>query len=304
MKTKLTQQQEEYLPRFREEYLKIGLDTTPIDFDKAEQDIRELYKLEGMKPPKQFVRLSSPMMCELYINKIKNSSSKDQPTLTYSGTWFNGQQDAYWIAFYQFAREIGVNYDEKLSAGLDCWLKIMRSCHWFYPYEEICIISDRPRVIHMRNGRLHNEIGKSVEYSDGWGIYSLNGRPMPGWIIDNPELITLEKITSEKNAEVRREMMRIYGWDRMRTEINAVLVDKHPDPFIGELWSWQDVDGVSIRVLKCQNGTVNPITGEYDWYTLRVPTNTKTAVEANRWTYPLCRSMSDEEYIELSKTRT
>ncbi|MBX9697887.1 MAG: DUF4175 domain-containing protein [Acetobacteraceae bacterium] len=51
----------------REEWLRVGLSTEPADFDATEAAIATLYESAGRKRP-YFVRLSSPLAAELYLN--------------------------------------------------------------------------------------------------------------------------------------------------------------------------------------------------------------------------------------------
>jgi len=346
---KLTRKQKEYLPIFRENWLQIGLDTTPVDFNKAENCISDLYKWRGLKVP-EFLHFSSPMLCELFINLICSDkqlesqlesqfesqfesqlwsqlwsqlksqlwsqlgsqlesqlrSQLESKKLNYMGTWFNGQQDSYWVAWLLFGKEIGVQYDEHSSTGLNIWSNIAKECHWFYPFNDFCLISDKPKELHRDwLGRLHNENDAAISYSDNWSLYFVHGISVPEWIIKNPEKITPEKIQLEKNAEVRRIMMKIYGWEKMFKDVNAKLIDKHFDNTIGELWGWKESDGIDVRVIRVQNGTKNPFTGQYDWYTLRVPlTVGNNVIDAVRWTYPSCRNMSREDYLIQNASRS
>jgi hypothetical protein len=102
---------------------------------------------------------------------------------------------------------------------------------------------------------------------------------------------------------VRRVMMMKYGWHNYLANVNAKLVNKHADPTIGELWRWKEPDGIDVQILKCLNGTPDPATGGEKWYSLRVPLDIKTALAANRWTYPALRGLSDEQYLVLNQVR-
>ena len=81
------------------------------------------------------------------------------------------------------------------------------------------LLSERHTTIHVdERGRLHCENGLACGYSDGWGIYAWHGVRVPEWIILQPELITLELINKESNAEVRRAMVERYGLDRLKDQ--------------------------------------------------------------------------------------
>jgi hypothetical protein len=225
--------------------------------------------------------------------------------LKITGTHAWGCHDSYWVAFYEFGRQIGKgNYDENTTGLLDVMLDVCKTSYWFYPFDELCLISDRPCVSHMdMNNRLHNPDGIAYGFTDGYGIYSMSGVTMPRWTIEEKEKLNAETIIAESNAEIRRQMMVLYGWDKFLTSVKAKLLDKDPDPLIGELWSFKDVDGVEIKINKALNGTPE-MDGSEKWYSFRVPTDTKRAIDGNRWTYPLCREMSDEDYREWTKCRT
>jgi hypothetical protein len=59
--TSLTPEQLDRFPEFVERWTQIGLCTTPADRVKAEQAIELMYKVEGLKPPKQIVWYNSPL---------------------------------------------------------------------------------------------------------------------------------------------------------------------------------------------------------------------------------------------------
>jgi hypothetical protein len=75
--TKLTKEQEDYLPAFREEWRKIGLCTDPIDKDLARVSVINLYESAGFKAPKVYF-FSSPLMCQLVINLLMKYGDKSQ----------------------------------------------------------------------------------------------------------------------------------------------------------------------------------------------------------------------------------
>jgi hypothetical protein len=60
---KLTLEQERELPRFREHWRAIGLDTSPIDPVAARKAVCDLYIAGGMEKPKAVIVLASPMAC-------------------------------------------------------------------------------------------------------------------------------------------------------------------------------------------------------------------------------------------------
>ena len=57
---KLTAEQVAQIPSIRDEFLRIGLSTTPADFDATERAIKDSYAVAGLAPPKIFIRVASP----------------------------------------------------------------------------------------------------------------------------------------------------------------------------------------------------------------------------------------------------
>jgi hypothetical protein len=316
---KLTPEQEKYLPLFRDEWLKIGLDTTSVDRANAESAIGILYEWGGFKRP-QFIHLSSPMMCELFINLLCNRDQlggqlrdqlrgqlwdqlggqlwgqlggqlRDQlggqlwgQKLKYMGTWFWGQQDAYWVAWLEFGRLIGAQYDPKNEAGLGIWNVIARECHWFYPFLEFCIISDKPTVLQRdERGLLHNPDGQALGYRDGWGLYAVHGVFLPGEIIEHPESVTVQRIEAEENAEIRRVMLEKYGLGRYLMDSGAKEI--HHDE-TGILYR-KPIDGDEPLVMVRVVNSTPEIDGSSKEYFLRVPPDTKTAREGVAWTFDM-----------------
>ncbi|HQT38911.1 MAG TPA: hypothetical protein PK231_05755, partial [Acidocella sp.] len=142
----------------------------------------------------------------------------------YTNWW--GQQDLYWVAFYQFCQEIGIKYDADAADGLDIMHEIGLSCMWWYPYDGLIVACERPLAIRMdERERLHNETGPAVEFRDGWKVYSIHGTRVPEWVITSPNEITIEKIDAEKNTEVQRVMIERFGWDRYADECGAEILD-------------------------------------------------------------------------------
>jgi len=230
------------------------------------------------------------------------------------GTWFWGQQDAFWISFYDFGSEIGVNYSKTAREGLNIWKRITKSCHWFYPFSDFCLISDKPvRISRDEQGRLHNDSQKVIEYSDGWGFCSVHGVVVPDYVIESPNEINTEKIESESNSEIRRVMLDRFGWDRYILETNTKPIDKSEFGILYRKEMRGDEPCVMVRLLNrtpSDHGGITkqeavkiygevmvhdkigygyklisefPESTKFEEYIHRVPSTIKTAHEAVAW---------------------
>jgi hypothetical protein len=75
-------------------------------------------------------------------------------------------------------RRIGLARYPAAEAGqLADWAAVARSCGWWWPGEEVCVVVERPAVIRTEPvpGSRHGEVrlrrdGPSVGYRDGWRV--------------------------------------------------------------------------------------------------------------------------------------
>jgi hypothetical protein len=124
-----------------------------------------------------------------------------------------GCHDISWIIFYVFfLRECGVREAEK-TLGL---YELAKNCGWWAPYKNVCFLQEKPKEIHMKDKRLHNEAGPSVLYRDGFSVYSLNGIRVPEWVVTkDPDTITKEEIFGIEDVDIRREAIGKIGIHRI-----------------------------------------------------------------------------------------
>jgi Domain of unknown function (DUF6745) len=90
--------------------------------------------------------------------------------------WY-GQQDAFWIAYYDTLRRLGLaRYPSALAEQLDDWAALARSAGWWWPGEEVCVVVERSAEIRTEPvpGGRHEEVRlrpgaePAVVYPDGW----------------------------------------------------------------------------------------------------------------------------------------
>ena len=138
-------------------------------------------------------------------------------------------------------------------------------------------------------GRLH---GVSCDF---WGTvsYHWNGVLVPKIVWTNPEQVTVDFIFSQKNAEVRRACLEVYGIDKIKTDKRCKIIhkDKENDR---ELFSFDLMEGLDpICYVQVTNATPEP-DGTYKKFFLCVPFDKefKTCHEAVAWTF----DKTPEEY--------
>ncbi|MEV5572874.1 DUF6745 domain-containing protein [Spirillospora sp. NPDC052269] len=182
-----------------------------------------------------------------------------------------GQHDAAWLAQFD---ALGT-----LPPGL---ADVARNAGWWWPYERLVIISARPSELHRDEpGRLHRGDGPALAFPDGLALHAWRGMPIPSDFVASLTGLTVERIGQEENAELRRVMLEIFGYDRYLAETGAKPVHKDETGVLWRIDLWNDEDIVMVEVI---NSTPEP-DGTYRQYYLRVPPSTRTAREGVAWTF-------------------
>jgi hypothetical protein len=154
-----------------------------------------------------------------------------QKNLKYEHTYFWGNMDAYWIAFYQFPEKfLGIKYKTSDSEKLELWSKVAESASWFWTYENYCFVSDRPTSYGFdEEYRMHSSTGPAIEFTDGWKLYRWHGVEVPeNWILA-PETIKKQDVINEQNAEKRRCLMEILGPEKFSEMLGVLVIDQDTD---------------------------------------------------------------------------
>ncbi|MEV4481498.1 DUF6745 domain-containing protein [Micromonospora coxensis] len=87
--------------------------------------------------------------------------------------WY-GQQDASWIAYYDLLHRLDLaRYGPDETEHLHTWADLARSCGWWWPGEDVCVVVDRPQTVHTEpvSGTPHDQIRlqpDGLRYRDGW----------------------------------------------------------------------------------------------------------------------------------------
>lgn len=133
---------------------------------------------------------------------------------------------------------------------------------WRFMHPKFCIVVDFPEYIQIDGARRpHCASGPSHRWRDGWEIFHWHGLLIPEshhWIITHRDRIRPEAIEAEANAELRRVMLEIYGFDRYLAARNAKVVaadELHGQP--RRLLETQVV-GETIRIVEVVNGSLEP----------------------------------------------
>jgi hypothetical protein len=177
--------------------------------------------------------------------------------------------DTFWLAFYRFGSMIGCPQRESLLERLDIMERIAASCGFWYPRDGICIVSDRFAGTHWNNARnaagmptrLHHDTEMAVSFRDGWGLYYWHGFRIPPaheWLFTDRAKLNADKIDKEPNAELRRIMLEIFGFERYLGERDAKVIGTDElHGFPRKLYE-VTVGGEPIRIVEVINGSLEP----------------------------------------------
>ncbi|MEW2140150.1 DUF6745 domain-containing protein [Streptomyces sp. NPDC005409] len=185
-----------------------------------------------------------------------------------------GQHDAPWLCAF----------DTGGRAPLAGLAAVARSAGWWWPYEMLAVVCERPVELHRDEaGRLDRGDGPALAFPDGFALHAWRGMPVPADFLAGLEGLTPERIRDEENAELRRVMLEHYGYERYLTASGAEPV--HRDG-TGVLWRIPLPDDEDVVMVEVVNSTPEP-DGTSRTYWLRVPPHTRTAREGVAWTFGL-----------------
>ena len=273
----ITEEQIKVFEQMTEEYNKIALDRSRFTVEEAKQARKGVYEAGGLTFPENNFHVVDSI--NALFKKYKEITGLDN----LSGSDLNlGSLDAHWLKYHVFYRDVLKHEGLEKLQLLEPMLKV----GWFLMCDDLCIVSQKPVYIGLSGTRLHAENRKALEFADGKGIYAWKGvllkEKTHGWIITNPEKITVDDIMKENNAEIRRVMLERFGFDRFFEEADSKLLDD--DPKHGKLYEIALPDDEPIKLLKVINSTAEP-DGTFKEYILPVPEDMQTSLQARAWTF-------------------
>ncbi len=194
------------------------------------------------------------------------------------GLHWRGQHDIHWVA---------------RVFEPSPWVTLARSCGWWWPRADVCVVAERPTVLRTEPGddgeeRLHADDGPAVRYPDGFTVHAWHGTRVPSWVFDD---LSVERITAETNVEVRRCAIERIGWPAFVEQAALRLVSSARDPGNpGAELRLYDLPyqrwGRPTRLLLAIKGSVER-DGTRRQYGLRVPAWFDDPLDAAGWTYGL-----------------
>jgi hypothetical protein len=146
-----------------------------------------------------------------------------------------------------------------------------------FAFEKICLLCDRPIKLSIDSEeRLHAQGQPAIEFADGFfRKYVYQGVEIPekyGRL--HPHQWQAQWLLEEENAEVRRLLIQVIGYDRICTQLQATQLDSEEEYTLLKIDD-ADVEPIYLLKMTC------PSTGFI--HALRVPPNISSAREAIRW---------------------
>jgi len=140
-----------------------------------------------------------------------------------------GQHDAHCLGFFEYFNLI-CNLTEQTKKLEGLWT-IAKNAGWFLPHEKICWVSERHNICKLNNrGVIHCDGGPAIQYPDKFSIWALNGVKVSPEIAETPaQELDCKLLVTERNAEVRREIVRKIGVERICKDLKAKIVDTEKD---------------------------------------------------------------------------
>ena len=309
---KLTKKQEDSLVRYRNEWLAYGRSCDPADRKTCKRVFSEMYKSLGHKEP-YIWWCDGPAVGSMVRTVLKSNNLRDnlrdnlranlwdnlranlgdnlganlganlrdnlRDNLWANISWyFWGQHECYWPVYYNWPHhQLRPMHNEEQVKKLTWWLELSKSCGWWEPFKGIVFVCERPeRQLVDERGRLHCQDGPAILCRDGWPVHAVHGIRVPGDIVEDRSSVTIGRIEEEKNAEVRRVMIEMYGFDSYIKDAKIKQI-QHDD--FGRLYRKEIQGEPAMQFVRVVNSTAEP-DGSFKEYCIPVRNTVKTAHEA------------------------
>lgn len=208
--TRLTEEQEKKVPAFISKWREKVKNSDPCNRKEAERLLKIIYEQAGYKFPDVVKWYDSPMKL-VKENGIKNVD------------FCYGAMES-WNAFYDFFIN---EYNLECCEPIKAFLELADNIGWWIPMDDKVLCCEKATIVSTKDGRLHNDTGAAIAWKDGYEQYYVNGVYMNKYYVVTPgDELPVYCIIQEKNAEVRRELVRKIGLKRTCEELNAECVDK------------------------------------------------------------------------------
>lgn len=213
----------------------------------------------------------------------------------YALTWATWSQDFFRVYLFPHHVLDSSPYRSAVHQEIEELTALRMGAFMYIFGEKVVFACKNPLAVRLNeHSELHSLSHPSLEFLDGYSLYSWQGVPVPKEFIDAPELLTWQRVQGEPNTELRRVMLDRYGTTKFLLDSGAQVfaVDE-----CGSLFRQQLAGDEPLVMLRVVNSTAEP-DGTFKEYFLRVPPGVKTPREAVAWTFGL----KAEEYFPVIQT--
>ena len=232
MITELTAEQTALMPIIQQRWLKIGLSTEQTtDRDLVARTLARVYEVAKLPAPTTILWEPSPYHGAIAAARLGNPKLTGAALRTEAQRQIHsagyGNQDASWLAFYDFFREACHIKECDLLIPLS---DLARLIGWWWPFDDACIVTPKPSALHRdAQNRLHCEDGPALDYTGTWGIYAWHGSRVPKQVIMEPDTLTANDVLTHPNAEVSRIMLERMSLETFLWQAKPKILDQDID---------------------------------------------------------------------------
>ena len=162
----------------------------------------------------------------------------------------------YLIETYQSL--LNITLDEKTQQWYECLNQLLEHCGWFIPFEDVCIVCDRPNKFSLDSEtRLHAEGEAAIQFADGYGLYYYHGVALPekyGKV--HPDRWQARWLLEEKNTELRRILIQAIGYNRICEELQAIQIDSFREYDLIKIDANADVEPIVLLKMICPSNRI------------------------------------------------
>lgn len=136
---------------------------------------------------RMFSKLEGPGIVSIYLWVREHIISKEASIVRYVMSELRGYQ-GYKLGNYDLffgSQEIFLSYwdfifqtkkvKSEIKQYATLFMQLAECCGWWFPFEEVCICSEKPEKISVVDNKLHCDDGPAIKYRDGFSIWILNG---------------------------------------------------------------------------------------------------------------------------------
>ncbi|MEO0839132.1 MAG: DUF6745 domain-containing protein [Cyanobacteria bacterium J06643_5] len=176
------------------------------------------------------------------------------------------------LAYYAYFHAIGIDFPRQLTA----WWSTAKECGCWWCFENFAVVTPKPSEINLDEDYLLHAKGKPAVNYEGFQIYVHHGIIIPekyGKIY--PSKWKAEWLLLEKNAELRRILIKEIGYYRICQELGAIELDTWQKYTLLKINKNIDLEPIHLVKMIC------PSTNNI--HILRVPPDINSAREAIAW---------------------